>query len=147
MDAPQQPQDGTQQPPEDRPVRSGAGSKPRRGEALDLVALGRARGLTWAASAALGNVSEKTARRWGADEKFKAKVSEFRAELVSDAVGLLSDSAALAVLTLRELCGPETPPAVRKGAAQGLIEILLKGREKTELEDLLRQAEAEESKQ
>jgi hypothetical protein len=101
------------------------GSKRSADDAL-VVAL--AGGAGAAQAAAQAEVSARTVRRRLQDPAFRARVDEARAELVRQAVGKLAEAGALAGETLAELV-KDAPPAVRLGAARGILEFMFRGHE------------------
>jgi hypothetical protein len=99
-----------------------------RKNADDGLVASLAAGASAAAAAAKAEVSERTVRRRLEDPAFRARVDEARAELVRQAVGRLADVGALASDTLAELV-QDAPPAVRLGAARGILEFMFRGHE------------------
>jgi hypothetical protein len=110
-----------------------SGGERRNADAALIAAL--AAGKTVEASAKIAGVSVATAHRRLAEDGFKQRVTAARDEMIARAVGQLSEAAADAVAALRDLLKPATPPAVRLGAARAALEMVLKGREATDLAD------------
>jgi hypothetical protein len=82
-------------------------------------------------------LSERTAYRRLADTGFQRRLRELRADMVQRTSGMLTAAAGEAVKTLLTLQKETTPAAVRLGAARAILEIGLKVRDATELEERL----------
>jgi hypothetical protein len=108
-----------------------------RQNADEALATALAAGQTLRAAAAVTGVSERTATRRWADPDFRSRVSHLRGELVGHALGKLADGMSDAAAKLRELLSAQSE-AVRLGAARALLELSVKLRESTELEERLR---------
>jgi lambda repressor-like predicted transcriptional regulator len=94
-----------------------------------------AAGSTVAAAAKTAGVAERTIRRWLAEPAFKSEVDAARAQMVSDALGRLSDSATAAARALRAIVEDnQMPPGVRVSAARNILEMGTRLRESVELE-------------
>jgi len=98
----------------------------RQGGGRDAAAVLLAQGRTVRDTAAALDIGERTVTRWRADAGFRGRVVELRAELVYRALGRLADGLADAADTLRKLTAADLPPAVRLGAAKGMLEIGIK---------------------
>jgi len=109
-------------------------------EAL-LVAL--ACGATVAKASAETGISVRTVRRRIADPAFRGRLCQLRGEMLQRAGGALVAASVRSVATLLELQGAGQPPAVRLGAARSVLELCLKVREVSELEDRFRDLERE----
>jgi len=90
-------------------------------------------GATVAEAAKQVGINESTIWRWRRQPDFIKEVEGAKADLIATAVGRLSDSAAAAVGTLRELLADTSPPNVRLGAARAILELGTKLRETEEL--------------
>lgn len=100
----------------------------------DSFALAIASGTSVREAAAAAGLSERTAYRRLRDPAFRRRVSEFRASLLSEAVGRLSEAANEAVSTLKALLSSRTD-SVRLSAARTILELGPKLREQAELEE------------
>jgi hypothetical protein len=109
----------------------------------DSLVLSLASGLTVAAAARQCRLSTRTIYRRLADESFRRRLQEVRADMVQRAAGALSAAATKAVRTLVALQEPSVPPPVRLGAARAVLEIGARLREATELEERLAALEAQ----
>jgi hypothetical protein len=98
-----------------------------------LVAL--ACGATVESAARQAGVSESTAHRRLADAGFRGELQAVRADMVKRTAGALTASAMEAVRTLLELLKASAPPAVRLGAARSVLEIAVKLRAVSDLEE------------
>jgi HEAT repeat protein len=100
------------------------------------VTLALARGLSQQAAAAECGSSERTVSRWMAQPAFRQEVSRLRGDLIGAAVGRLAGAMTEAADTLYQLLKAESE-TVRRGAARDLLELGLRGRQVSELEDRL----------
>lgn len=112
-----------------------------RKNADEVLALGLAAGKTVQAAARAAKVSESTAARRMKDPAFLARVSDLRGEMVGRAVGHLADAMTAAAATLRKLLSCSALN-VRLGAARSLIELGVRIREATELEERVKALES-----
>jgi hypothetical protein len=94
-------------------------------------------GATAEGAARQAGVSRRTAQRRMADPAFLRRLLEARADMVKRASCGLTAAAMESVKTLLALQGPANPPAVRLGAARAVLEIGMKLRGATELEERL----------
>jgi hypothetical protein len=94
-------------------------------------------GATVEAAARQAGVSESTAHRRLAEAEFRRELQALRADMVQRTAGALTAAATEAVRTLLELLRSSTPFAVRLGAARSVLEIGLRLREVTDLEERL----------
>jgi transposase-like protein len=109
----------------------------RKSEAKrEAVALALASGKTAKAAAAECGVGERTVGLWLADDAFRRRVGALRGEMVARATGRMADGMTEAADQLRELLTAESE-SVRLGAARSLLELGVKLRESTELEERL----------
>jgi DNA-binding MurR/RpiR family transcriptional regulator len=87
-------------------------------------------------------VSEPTLWRWLKDPAFSAAYNRLRNRLIEATLDQLAKSCGESVTTLRETLTDEAaPPAVKVNAAAKIIQLTLKIREQTEIEDRLRSIE------
>ena len=112
-----------------------------RRNADEALALAMAQGRTLRDAAQGAGVAERTATRRWADADFRRRVAELRADMVQRSLGRMADGMADAADVLRQLLTAGTPPAVRLGAARSLLELGVKLRESTELEERLAELE------
>jgi hypothetical protein len=112
-----------------------------RRKGLDALALALASGETLRDAARLASVGERTATRRWADPEFRSRVSELRVEMVARSLGRLVEGMAEGAETLRALLKAESE-SVRLGAARSLLELTLRVRDHTELEERLRNLES-----
>jgi len=110
-----------------------SGGDRRNGDAALIAAL--ASGATVQDAAATAGVGVATAHRRLAEPAFRAQVDEARRAAIDLAVARLSDSASFTATTLRELAGSAESETVRLGACRTILELGLKWREHSELED------------
>ena len=101
----------------------------------DALVLALACGATIDAAARQCALNPRTAYRRLQDPAFVARVRDLRADMVRRASGLLTAAAAAAVRTLLALQKDGVPPATRLGAARAVIELGIKVRELSDLED------------
>jgi len=95
------------------------------------------------AEAARGlDLAERTAYRWAASAKMKARVAELRIRMTDEAIGQLSGAAAEAAAVLRAvMTDPENPPTARVAAARAILSDLLSLREHLDLAGRLAELE------
>ena len=108
-----------------------AGNGRHHADAALIAAL--AAGATVQDAANQAGVAERTVYRRLADPSFRAQIEEARRAAIDLAVARLSDAAAFAAMTLRELAGAADSETVRLGACRTLLELALKWREHGEL--------------
>jgi hypothetical protein len=95
-------------------------------------------GATIDGAARQAGVSRRTAQRRTSNPEFLRRLAEARTDMVQRASGGLTAAAMESVKTLLALQqGPANPPAVRLGAARAVLEIGMKLRGATELEERL----------
>jgi HEAT repeat protein len=82
-------------------------------------------------------ISAATAYRRLADPDFGQRLQKMRGDMVSRTAGTLTAAASEAVRTLLELLKNPTSSAVRLGAARAVLEIGMKLREMSDLEERL----------
>ena len=107
-----------------------------RSAADERFAAELAAGATVVDAAAAAGIALRTAHRRLEDPDFAARVRELRAVMVSTSLGRLSNGMAAAADALNELVGTKSP-AVRLRAARAVLEIAMRLREATEIEDRL----------
>ncbi len=112
-----------------------AGKGRRNADEPLLLAL--ACGATVQAAAQKAGISPATAYRRLQEAGLKQRLQELRADMVQRTSGMLTAAAGEAVKTLLALQRDTTPAAVRLGAARAILEIGLKVRDATELEERL----------
>jgi hypothetical protein len=112
-----------------------AGSGRKNADEAQAIAL--ASGQTLRDAAAAAGISERTAARRWADDAFRCRIAKPRAEMMERTLGLLVDGMAEGAEMLRALLKAESE-SVRLGAARSLVELPLRVREHTELEERLR---------
>jgi len=117
----------------------------RRGDGPLIAAL--AGGSTEQEAARVAGISVRTVQRRLADPTFARLVTEARAAMVSQSVGLLAKGAAAATTTLFALLQPAVSPSVRLGAARAILELGAKLREGAELEARIAALEAVQPQQ
>jgi hypothetical protein len=100
----------------------------------ERVAVLLAAGRSIKAAAEEAGVGERTAHSWLDRPDYRGFVHGMRARLLDEAVGRLAGAANVAVGTLVDLLGNESP-TVRLRAATGVLDALLRVREHVELSD------------
>lgn len=98
-------------------------------------------GATVEAAARQCGVNPRTVFRRLEDPAFRDRVRDLRDAMVRRTSGLLTAAAAEAVRTLLALQKDGVPPATRLGAARAVIELGIKVRELSELEDRVTELE------
>jgi hypothetical protein len=101
----------------------------------DALVLALACGATVEGAARQCEVNPRTVNRRLREPAFAARVRDLRADMVRRASGLLTAAAAEAVRTLLALQKDSVPPATRLGAARAVLELGIKVRELSDLED------------
>jgi hypothetical protein len=112
-----------------------------RSNADHLIVAALAAGSTNQDAAATAGVNERTVRRRLEDPAFRAQVDEARRAAIDLAVARLSDSAAFAATTLRQLAEGAQAETVRLGACRTILELGLKWREHGDLTARIEQLE------
>lgn len=106
------------------------------------LALMVAQGESLRAGAKALGISDRTARRWAADPRFKERVDRLRAEMTTAAVGRLADASVEAVETLAKLMrGRKSSATVQLAAARAILEKLPIMSEFFDLSERVRQLE------
>ena len=111
-------------------------AKGRRG-ADEALLLALACGATIETAARQAGVSESTAHRRLKEQEFSLRLKDAKADMVRRATSMLTASAMESVKTLLDLQKNSHPPAVRLGAARSVLELGMKLRQMTELEQNL----------
>jgi hypothetical protein len=111
----------------------------------EAVALDLATGSTIAEAARKHKVGMRKIKPWNQSPAFLRPVGELRAEMTSRALGRLTDAMAGAADTLRNLLKSKSD-TVKLGAARAMLEMGLKVREATELEERIAALENEKGK-
>src|SRR5215469_7782853 len=112
-----------------------AGRGRRNADEQLLMAL--ACGATVDNAARQAGISAATAYRRLADPDFGQRLQKMRGDMVSRTAGTMTAAASEAVRTLLELLKNPTSSAVRLGAARAVLEIGMKLREMSDLEERL----------
>jgi hypothetical protein len=100
----------------------------------EAAALALARGATIAEAAEGCGAGERTVKRWLTTPAFRRRVSDLRGRLTDTALGQLCNHQAAAADTLAELLQARSE-MVRLSAARSILELGVKLRESTELEE------------
>jgi len=108
-----------------------------RRNADEQLLMGLACGATVDNAARQAGISAATAYRRLADPDFGQRLQKMRGDMVSRTAGTLTAAASEAVRTLLELLKNPTSSAVRLGAARAVLEIGMKLREVSDLEERL----------
>lgn len=88
---------------------------------LPILAASVAAGMTIRSAAQAAKCSESNAYAISRTPEFRQRVSEIRSEAVAAAVGVLSDAASQAALTLVSLLGEQNDPKDRLAAARLIL--------------------------
>jgi hypothetical protein len=108
-----------------------------RQQADEAILQALACGATVESAARQAGVAPRTVHRRLDDAAFRQRLQALRADMTQRTAGALTAAATEAVRTLLELLKPTTPPAVRLGAARAVLEMGLKVREVSDLEERL----------
>jgi hypothetical protein len=100
-------------------------------------------GATVEGAARSAGVSQQTVYRRLREDSFRLRLQQIRGEMVQRTAGMLTAAAGEAVKTLLALQQATIPAAVRLGAARAVLEIGMKLREVSELEQRLAALEAQ----
>jgi hypothetical protein len=115
-----------------------------RKNARETAILALACGDTIAGAARKAQISQRTLRRWRAeDPAFQDQVEAARAQMLEDAVGRLAAGLVASAVTLHHLVLKGDSHAVRLAAAKALFEQYMKAREMHNFEQRLQALEAE----
>jgi hypothetical protein len=110
---------------------------PNRHNADDLLAVALAGGATMESAAAQAGVGKTTAWRRSKEPAFRAKVASLRSEMVSRALGHLSEGCGEAAITLRHLMLKSEDERIKSGCAKAILTILSRLRENIEISEQL----------
>jgi hypothetical protein len=110
-------------------------SKAPQSNADSIILLAVACGATAEVAANKAGVSTATVHRRLKKPEFKAQLQKMRADMVERTIGMLTAAAGEAVKTLLSLQKETVQAAVRLGAAKAILEIGMRLREVSELED------------
>jgi hypothetical protein len=118
---------------------------PHRGRknADQTLVMALACGATVEAAARSAGISKATAFRRLQNPEFCSLLKKTQADMVERTGGMLTASGLESVKTLLELQKPSIPAAVRLGAARSVLEIGMKVRERTDLEQRMAAMEAD----
>ncbi len=105
--------------------------EPKKESAALCVAMGG----RLAEAAAMAGVSHQTVKVWSMGAEFKRRVSQLRAEMTDRALGVLADNAASAALKIASIALNSTSERTQLRAAVKVLELLIRVRELTELEE------------
>ncbi len=106
----------------------------QRRRSADALLLALACGATVEAAARQSRMSTRTVYRRLQDPGFRRELQALRADMVQRSAGMLTAAAGESVKTLLALQKETTPAAVRLGAARAVLELGMKLREISELE-------------
>jgi hypothetical protein len=109
----------------------------KKGDTKLLLAL--ACGASVENAARQSGLTERTVYRRLKDPAFKDKINAVRREMLTRAAGAMTAAAMESVKTLLDLQKPNQPGAVRLGAARSILEIGIKMREVTDIEEQMAQ--------
>jgi hypothetical protein len=107
-----------------------------RQNANEALAIALASGQTLREAAIAARIAERTAARRWADVAFRRRVCELRGEMMGRAVGRMAEGMTAAADELRALLAAKSE-AVRLGACRAMLELGVKLRETTELQERL----------
>jgi predicted DNA-binding protein (UPF0251 family) len=114
-----------------------------KANADDALLLALACGATAEAAAAKAGVSRRTVFRRLGDDDFRRRLRGARQEMVERASGMLTAASMEAVKTLLSLMDGQAPHASRLGAAKSILELGVRLRDLTEIEQRLAALEGE----
>lgn len=97
---------------------------PRNPSAADLLALAVASGESLRSASKKLDIGYRTARRWSRAPRFRARVEQYRSEMIGQALGKLAARAGGAVDTLAELMEQADTDATRLAAAKAILDKL-----------------------
>ena len=115
-----------------------------RRSADEVLAVELASGRTLREACEVARVSERTAYRRLHDPKFMARVQDLRADMVSRASGRLASAMTAAANKLQSLSESAKSEFVQLSASRAVIEMAHKIRELNEIEQRLKQLEAQD---
>jgi len=112
-------------------------ARPKNSRANEVLVAALACGATKESAAHQAGVSLSTVHRRLGDPEFCRELQAFRADIVRRTAAALTAAGLEFVKTLVGLTSPGTPPATRLGAARAGLELGIKVREATDLEERL----------
>ncbi|MFT3881797.1 MAG: helix-turn-helix domain-containing protein [Gemmatales bacterium] len=115
--------------------------KKRQTNTHEALLLALACGATVEAAAAKSGVTKRTVYRYLEDESFRRELQAYRAQMVYRATGMLTAAAMEAVKTLLGLMNGNHAAAAKLGAAKAVLDLGLKLRQASELEDRMAKIE------
>lgn len=115
---------------------------PEGNESDEILAGLLAGGMSCAKAAQKIGVHERTVRRRLEDPEFRKLVDSIKSQVVSEAVAVLGRTMVEAATTLRRLLRSKNE-GIRLGAARSVIELHLKAHTQMDLEEQLRQVQAD----
>jgi hypothetical protein len=115
--------------------------KRNRQAANETLMIALACGATVEQAARQAGMSRRTAQRRLADETFKKRLKEMTAEMVKRTAGMLTAASQESVKTLLRLHDTSNPPAVQLGAARSVLQLGMKQRESSDLEERMAEVE------
>jgi hypothetical protein len=116
-------------------------SRNGRRNADEQLLMALACGVTVENAARQASISPATVYRRLSDPAFRKRLTTLRADMVSRTAGTLTAAATEAVRTLLELLKNAASPAVRLGAARSVLELGMKVREVTDLQEQMTELE------
>ena len=116
-------------------------NKSKRSDIENALMLALACGATVEAAASKVGLSARTVYRYLDKPAFRRQLQAFRADMVNRATGMLSAASMEAVKTLLGLMQGNTTAASRLGAARAVLEMGIKLRQSTELEERMTKIE------
>ena len=99
----------------------GTGKMSKPSKFLEPLAMAVAAGKSIRSACEVAGCSEQTAYNLSCTSEFRSRVSEIRSQIVSQAVGIISDAATQAASTLQELLGPANEPNTRLNASKAIL--------------------------
>jgi hypothetical protein len=112
-------------------------SDKRRQAADERLALELAAGASLKTAAEAARVSIRTATRRRADLAFRGRETELRADMVNQALGRLANASAAAAAVVTRVMLEDTESETRLRAAKTLLDLMIKVREHTQIDDRL----------
>jgi hypothetical protein len=113
-----------------------------RKNADEALLRGLACGATVESAARAAGISPRTAHRRLKEDAFQKRLRDLRAEMVQRTAGMLTASGMEASKTLVALLDASHPATLRRSAAQTILDLGLKLRENTEMEERIAALEA-----
>ncbi len=113
----------------------------RRSTTEDALMLALACGATVEAAAAKAGLSKRTVYRYLENDAFRKQLQIFRSDMVYRSAGMLTAASMEAVKTLLGLLSTSTSEAVRHAASRSIIELGLKLRQCSDVEERMSKIE------